>query len=185
MVAGHATARISAGPEWPRSWNNARPVGLGALQDAVDTWRTAREHHLSSSTPYAAQRLLLAADAEHGQAAVDRLYTAIGEQIHDDGAELSADVLVKALIVAGLPAALADAADDERWDAQIRESHEAAQARVGAETGSPVLAIGDGPGFFGPVAVPTGADADRLFDAVTLLASVPQFSELKRSRNSF
>jgi hypothetical protein len=47
-----------------------------------------------------------------------------------------------------------------------------------------VTAIGDGPGFFGPVLVPIpeGEDADRLFEAMRLLSEVPQFSELKRSR---
>jgi 2-hydroxychromene-2-carboxylate isomerase len=134
-----------------------------------------------------AQRVLLAADAAHGQDAMANLYTAIGERVHDSGAELSAELLAQAVAAAGLPASLADAADDDQWDKQIRASHEAAQARVGTETGSPVVAIGDGPGFFGPVVVPipTGEDADRLFDAVSLLATVPQFSELKRARNQF
>jgi len=55
------------------------------------------------------------------------------------------------------------------------------------ETGSPVTAVDDGRGFFGPVVVPVpeGADADRLFEALRLLSTVRQFSELKRERKPF
>jgi hypothetical protein len=46
------------------------------------------------------------------------------------------------------------------------------------------VALGDGPGFFGPIVTeaPTGEAADRLYDAVRLLSSVAEFSELKRAR---
>jgi hypothetical protein len=35
------------------------------------------------------------------------------------------------------------------------------------------------------VPVPDGESAEKLFDAVRLLSAVPEFSEIKRSRNSF
>jgi hypothetical protein len=46
------------------------------------------------------------------------------------------------------------------------------------------VAIGDGPGYFGPVVAPapTGEDGVRLFDALVAISAVPQFSELKRAR---
>jgi 2-hydroxychromene-2-carboxylate isomerase len=132
-------------------------------------------------------RVLAAAGERHGQGAVDRLYTAIGERIHDQGADQGAATLAGAIADAGLPEGLAAAADDATLDAAVRASHDEAQARVGTETGSPVTAIGDGPAFFGPVLapVPSGDEADRLFEALRLLSTVPQFSEVKRARNPF
>jgi len=133
------------------------------------------------------QRLLLATREAHGSDAVDRLYTAIGTRRHDQGAEADRTLLVDALAEAGLPAELIDAADDEGLTEALRASHKEGQERVGAESGSPIVALGDGPGFFGPVVVPIPEDeaGDRLFDALALLSTVPQFSELKRSRNPF
>jgi 2-hydroxychromene-2-carboxylate isomerase len=133
---------------------------------------------------HGALRALAATDRRHGQAAVDRLYTALGRRVHDERAAKTMDVLAEALAEAGLPSELAAAADDPSLDAVVRESHDAAQDRVDAQAGSPVTAIGDGPAFFGPVvsAAPEAGDADRLFEAVRLLSSVPQFRELKRAR---
>ncbi|HEU4423696.1 MAG TPA: DsbA family protein [Pilimelia sp.] len=131
-------------------------------------------------------RVLAAADQQHGQQAVDRLYTAIGQRVHDRG-ERDEATLAAALAEAGLPAELIEAADDAAMDKVVRVSHDEAQARVGTETGSPVMALGDGPAFFGPVVVPIpeAEDADRLFEALRLLSAVPQFSELKRARKPF
>lgn len=83
-----------------------------------------------------------------------------------------------------MPAELAAAADEEKWDAAVRTSHDEAQQRVGTEAGSPIIALDGGRAYFGPVVVPppTGDRADRLFDALRLLSSVPAFSELKRAR---
>jgi 2-hydroxychromene-2-carboxylate isomerase len=146
-----------------------------------------------------AARLLTAADRQHGQEAMARLYTEIGTRVHGyvgpgslDGhpterRTLDTELLVEALAAADLPAELIASADDTALDDAIRESHAAGQARVGTESGSPIVAFGDGPGFFGPVVVPVpdGESAEKLFDAVRLLSAVPEFSEIKRSRNSF
>jgi 2-hydroxychromene-2-carboxylate isomerase len=130
-------------------------------------------------------RVLAGVDQRHGQEAVGRLYTAIGTRVHDQDAELGSEALTAALADAGLPADLVELMDDPEMDKLIRESHDASQARVGTDSGSPVTAIGDGPAFFGPVVVPIprAEDADRLFEALSLLAQVPQFSEFKRARN--
>ena len=68
-----------------------------------------------------------------------------------------------------------------------RASHDEGQQRTGQESGSPVLAMDDGPGFFGPIVVeaPTGDEAMRLFDGLALLSSVPLFVELKRAREEW
>jgi 2-hydroxychromene-2-carboxylate isomerase len=132
-------------------------------------------------------RVLAATDSRHGQEAFDRLYTALGERIHERGGDKDATTLAGAIADAGLPEGLAAAADDSILDTAVRASHDESQARVGTETGSPVTAFDDGPAFFGPVlaAVPPGDEADRLFEALRLLSTVPQFSELKRARNPF
>jgi 2-hydroxychromene-2-carboxylate isomerase len=147
--------------------------------DIPERYRKAHQKSL------AALRVLAATDQRHGQEAVDKLYTALGTRVHDNDDDLSVETVAAAVADAGLPADLIEAAHDEAFDKPVRESLDASQARVGTESGSPVTAIDDGPGFFGPVLVPIprGDDADRLFEAVRLLGSVPQFSELKRARN--
>jgi hypothetical protein len=134
-----------------------------------------------------AHRVLAAADQRYGQDAVDRLYSAVGRRVHYEDAAKDTATLAAAIAEAELPADLIEAADDAGLDKVVRASHDEAQARVGTETGSPVTAIDDGPAFFGPVVspVPEGDDADRLLEAIRLLSTVPQFSELKRSRNPF
>ena len=71
--------------------------------------------------------------------------------------------------------------------AAVSKSHAQAQALVGQESGSPILSIDGGPGYFCPVVapIPAGDEADMLFDAVVLISQVPAFSELKRARESF
>jgi protein-disulfide isomerase-like protein with CxxC motif len=131
-----------------------------------------------------AVRLLHAAGETHGQAARAALYTEVGTRIHDAGRPFDAELAAEALAAADLPADLVKVIDDATLDPGIRASHDAAQARVGTETGSPVTAIGDGPGFFGPVVVPVpgGESAEKLYDALRLLSAVPEFAELKRAR---
>ena len=161
-----------------------RLMSLGALNAGKEVPPEYRELFIGGSR---ASRLLVAAEQKYGQPAVDKLYTAIGTRAHEQGRALDGTVLAEALTEAGLPAELIDAADDVSLDQAIQRSHEEGQARVGTELGSPILALGDGPGFFGPVVVPVpeGEAAEKLYDAVRLLSAVPEFSELKRSRNQF
>ena len=134
-----------------------------------------------------AGRLLHAVGDQRGQDALARLYTEIGERVHWPVRPINSTVLTDALEAAGLDAGLLDEADDTSLDAQVRASHNEGQARVGTESGSPIIALGDGPGFFGPVVVPVpeGEHAEMLFDALRLLSALPEFSELKRSRAPF
>jgi hypothetical protein len=134
-----------------------------------------------------AQRLLVAAGQAYGAEGIDKLYTAIGTRLHDRGETLGEELLVAALADTDLPAELIARSADASLDATIAESHKLGQERVGDESGSPITAIGDGPGYFGPVVVPIPeSDAgDRLFDALALLATVPEFSEVKRARAGF
>jgi 2-hydroxychromene-2-carboxylate isomerase len=193
-------ATIWFDPACPFTWRTSRWIRATAPRHGASlTWRLMslgilnegktipEQYREPMARSVGVRRVLLAAERQGGQDALDRLYTAIGERVHDKGEPIGPDSTRAALADAGLPATLADAADDESLDSDIRASHEAGQARVGTESGSPIVALGDGPGFFGPVVVPIpeGADADRLYEAVQLLSTIPQFSELKRARNSF
>jgi hypothetical protein len=199
-------------PICPFTWRTSRWLrSMATKRDLIVQWRLLslatlnegkeipEQYRDGMARGWRASRLLAAADAQLGQDAMARLYTEIGTRIHGyvgpgpleghptERRTLDTEVLVESLAAAGLPAQLMASTDDTALDDVIRESHAAGQARVGTESGSPIVAFGDGPGFFGPVVVPVpdGESAEKLFDAVRLLTSVPEFSEIKRARNGF
>jgi len=187
-------------PACPYTWRTSRWIrDVAARRGDPVTWRFLSLAILNEGKDLPEQfraylawsrgmhRVLVATEERYGQEAVDRLYTAVGQRVHDRDEERDDAVIVAALADAGLPADLAAARDDTSLDKVVRASHDEAQARVGTESGSPVVAIGDGPAFFGPVIhpIPEGEEADRLFEALRLLSTVPQFSELKRARIPF
>jgi 2-hydroxychromene-2-carboxylate isomerase len=159
-------------------WRLMSLAVLNAGKDVPDEYREPMRQSALAS------RVLAEAGLRHGSDAVDALYTALGTRLHEKGGPFDRDTVAAAVADAGLPADLLDAYEDERRDATVRDSHEQAQRRVGQEAGSPVVAFDDGPGYFGPIVTdpPTGADSDRLWEAVRLLSQVPQFAELKRAR---
>lgn len=129
-------------------------------------------------------RLAIAVEQQHGSDKVRELYTALGTRKHDQGREYDRELYVEALEEAGLPAELADAADDASLDDAVRASHQDGIERVGQEVGTPVISIG-GTAFFGPVLspAPKGEDAGKVFDGARLLAGYDGFYELKRTRD--
>lgn len=179
------TSRWLRGVTQPRGhtidWRLMSLKMLNEGKDLPEQWRDSLARSIR------AVRVLHATLDRHGGDALDRLYTEFGTRLHYEHADLDDALIATALQAAGLPGELAGAADDEGLDEAIRTSHEEGQARVGQESGSPILAIGDGPGFFGPVVVPPpeGEAAEKLYDAVRLLSAVPEFSELKRARAGF
>ena len=80
---------------------------------------------------------------------------------------------------------LADALDDDSWDAELRRETDQALALTGKDVGTPIIQFHPpaGVAFFGPVIsrLPTAEQAGPLWDNVVGLASFPGFAELKRS----
>ncbi len=195
-------------PVCPFAWMTSKWVRQVAAQReyAVD-WRFISLRLLNAHVDYATHfppdyeaghtaglRLLRVAArvrAEHGREAVGPLYEAFGRHIFeverppDPALRGTQEYVSPILAEVGLPAALADAVDDESADAEIRAETDEALALTGKDVGTPILHFEPphGVAFFGPVIsrLPDEADAVRLWDHVVGLAAFPGFAELKRS----
>ncbi len=187
-------------PSCPFTWRTSRwLLAVTEARDLAIDWRLMSLAILNEDKPIAppvrarqeggrrVARLLIGVDENYTTELMAALYTEIVRRIHDEHRDIADPVLLEALEDAGLPDHLLGLADDMKMDEYLVESHYEGQDRIGTEAGSPILAIGDGPGFFGPVVVPVpeGEAAEKLFDAVRLLSAVPEFSELKTARNPF
>lgn len=181
-------------PACPWAWITSRwMIQVEQVRPVTTRWHVMSLAVLNdkpkSDPQWGAVRVLTAA-AERARAAGDdpsevlgRLYTEIGTRFHVERRDRDADTLADALVAAGLPAELADAAEDEQYDQEVVDSHARAIDLVGDEVGTPVISVA-GTAFFGPVVTPTprGEAAGRLWDGVLLVANTDGFFELKRSR---
>ncbi|MER0428361.1 mycothiol-dependent nitroreductase Rv2466c family protein [Streptomyces microflavus] len=133
-------------------------------------------------------RVVVAAQQLHGDEVVGPLYTALGTRIHNNGEGPTREAVAGALEDVGLPAELAEYADKDTYDTELRASHKEGIDKVGQEVGTPVIAVpgadGEQVAFFGPVVTPApkGEDAAKLWDGTLLVASIPGFYEIKRTR---
>lgn len=136
-------------------------------------------------------RVLAAVRGQHGNDAVGALYEAWGKRMWygDDGgslAEIAEGIDLAALLsFERLPTDLAEAADDDSFDAVLRAETDLARTRAGDDVGTPVITFDppDGRSFFGPIisAVPDDIDALRLYDSLATLVEFEHFAELKRT----
>ncbi len=135
------------------------------------------------SRAWAPVRVLIAAEARHGNDIVGPLYSAMGRRRHIAGVTDEHAIIAESLTEVGLEEDLAEAGSVTTFDALLRESHHRGMDPVGEEVGTPVIHVGD-VAFFGPVVTPApkGEAAGRLFDGVLAVAGTPGFFELKRSR---
>ncbi|MEW1758542.1 DsbA family protein [Streptomyces cyaneofuscatus] len=133
-------------------------------------------------------RVVIAAQQLHGDEVVGPLYTALGTRFHNNGEGPTREAIVGALKDVGLPEDLVEYADKDTYDTELRASHQEGIDKVGQEVGTPVVAVpgadGEQVAFFGPVVTPApkGEEAAKLWDGTLLVASIPGFYELKRTR---
>ena len=131
-------------------------------------------------------RIFEAARAEAGEDAVDRLYTEWGRRRFSDQGPDADELLRETVAAAGLDLRMMDAARDKKWDGPICESMEIAYSFGGPKTQTPTIVVRTDPprGFKGPVMAPapTGPDAVRLWDAITVLSEHDGFFEITRPR---
>jgi 2-hydroxychromene-2-carboxylate isomerase len=183
-------------PSCPWAWMTSRWVDeVARLRGFEVDWRVMSLAVLNEnndvSEEYAAffpralkyTRLVQAAQELHGQETVKALYDALGSRIHPGQNINPEEVIPAALAEIGLPVGFAAYADSVEFDEQMRASHFDGINRVGADVGTPVIAVND-VAFFGPVIspAPMGEQALALWDGVVALASYDGFFELKRSR---
>lgn len=135
-------------------------------------------------------RVVIAAQQKHGDDIVGPLYTALGTRFHNQGEGPTREAIVGALKDVGLPAELAEYADSDAYDTELRASHQEGIDKVGQDVGTPVIAVpgsdGEQIAFFGPVVTPApkGEEAAKLWDGTLLVASIPGFYEIKRTRTA-
>jgi hypothetical protein len=205
-----ADIRFYFDPVCPFAWITSKWVRMVAAQrDYAVDWRFISLRMINSGIDYDTHfpadyeeghtsglrllRVAARARAEHGRAAVGPFYETVSSEIFDSpgAADLAPAVrggrafLEPLLVKSGLPADLADALDDTRWDNEIRAESDEALSLAGRDVGTPIIQFSppEGTAFFGPVIsrLPAPEDAVRLWDYVTGLAGFPGFAELKRS----
>jgi len=162
-------------------------MSLAVLNEGRDLPQDYREMMDQAWGPV---RVCIAAAESAGPQVLRDLYTALGNRIHLQKYELDEKLFKESLEEVGLDPALADAATSNAWDDALRASHDAGMNPVGTDVGTPVIHApgpveGETVAFFGPVVTPApkGEAAGKLWDGVVLVASVPGFYELKRTRD--
>jgi len=185
-------------PVCPFSWNTAR--WLRAVADKtglVVDWRLMSLSVLNEGRdlPPAQQarmrdsqqigRLMAAIAREQGAAGWTAAYFAFGERYFDHSERVSAELVAHVLMTVGARGATAAAVSDASLDEDVRQQHQEGQDALGETGGSPILRIGEH-AFFGPVltALPDAPAATALFDAVAIMAAIPQFAQLQRPRTA-
>ena len=194
-------------PSCPWAWITSRwLLDVAPHRDLAVQWRSycleiRDDYGVAPTVPESYRRVALAGHAAShrmlrvfeaarraaGEAAVDRLYEEWGRRYLATADRPPLEGLVEACVAAaGLDAVFCDAADDESWDAPIRDSMEVAYAFGGPKTQTPTIVVRTDPphGFKGPVMAPapTGTDALRVWDAIQVLSEYPGFFEIARPR---
>ena len=160
------------------TWSVMSLAVLNEGRDLPEQYRALMEH------AWGPVRVIIAAQTAHGGKVIKKLYDAMGNRIHLQARTDYDQVIAEALAECKLPAELAKAAHQKKYDAALKRSHKRAISLVGTDVGTPVISVG-GVAFFGPVVspAPKGEAAGRLWDGCVLVAGTPGFFELKRTRS--
>jgi hypothetical protein len=129
-------------------------------------------------------RLLVAAAATGGTAAVGALYAAVGTRLHEQGRSVDDALLAEALEEAGLPADLLAAATTRRTTSRCAPAtprRRSASAPSAAARSSPSTRAAPGSARSSHPSRPARPATD-LWQGLVSLSRVAQFSELKRGR---
>jgi predicted DsbA family dithiol-disulfide isomerase len=196
MSAPTTTVSLLIDPACPWAWltsrwlaevEKVRPVRVVThLFDLAEINRKTDEDGAlrSHSAGERALRVLVLAEREHGNEAMARVYTEIGEAHHERAEPLGELSTLRAAVqAAGLDPSLADRAlDDRSTYEELLEMHRKACERDCF--GVPTLQIGDSAPIFGPVVDRrvTGEEAGELWDHTAWLVEHGFFFELKRTR---
>jgi|HubBroStandDraft_3_1064219.scaffolds.fasta_scaffold131142_1 hypothetical protein len=181
---------------WILEVEKIRPLAITWHVMSLAVLNEARLDELSEANrelmgqAWAPVRILTAAAQVYGPDVLGPLYTALGNRYFPQRQPKTRPVIEAALREAGLPADLADAGDNNNWDEALLASHCEGITLVGADVGSPIIAIpGSGSdvakiAFFGPVVnpAPKGVAAAHVWDSTLALVSTPGFYEIKRTR---
>ncbi|WP_419911945.1 disulfide bond formation protein DsbA [Candidatus Poriferisodalis sp.] len=131
-------------------------------------------------------RVMESIRAAEGDDAVFGVYWDFASRIHHDG-DRDFDI-AKALEELGIDPEHAKAANDEKWDDEIRTRMDEGLALVGTDVGTPIIALnrsdGERVGIFGPVITraPKGEEALKLWDGMVAMMDIDGFWELKKTR---
>jgi predicted DsbA family dithiol-disulfide isomerase len=196
MSAPTTTVSLHVDPACPWAWltsrwlaevEKVRPVrvvthlfNLAEINRKTDDDAAQRVH----SAGERALRVLVLVEREHGNQAMARVYTEIGEAHHERAEPLGELSTLRAAVqAAGLDPSLADRAlDDDSTYADLLAMHRKACEKECF--GVPTLQIGDSAPIFGPVVDRrvTGEEAGELWDHTAWLVEHGFFFELKRTR---
>ena len=155
-------------------------MSLSVLNDGRDLPEDYLAHMKDAWLP---ARAALRVEQRHGSEKLRDFYTEIGTRFHLRQEPKTPDVVRAALAAVGADEDIADLAQTDAFDDDLRRSHHEGMDPVGDEVGTPVLRI-NGMSLFGPVIspAPKGEEAGSLFDGVEKVTAYPGFFELKRTR---
>jgi len=159
-----ADIRFYFDPVCPFAWITSKWVRMVAAQrDYAVNWRFISLRMINSGIDYDTHfpagyedghtsglrllRVAARARAEHGRAAVGPFYEAVSSEIFDSPGAAGLTPAVRGsrafveplLEGAGLPAGLAEALDDTRWDDEIRAESDEALSLTGRDVGTPII----------------------------------------------
>jgi mycothiol-dependent nitroreductase-like protein len=158
------------------------PLSLPHLHDADDVDPADQDD--ATEAARRAGRLVERLTQAGDQGAVARFYAAYGLHRHARKERASAALVLIAAGEAGLGPEVVAAVDDAGLDEAVARRTDQGVEAAGGGVGSPLLRLGDGPVFFGPIIteVPGDEAAVRLLRTVEAAMTEPVFLELKRGR---